>query len=193
MIKRRIILNLDDLTDEQLMLNYRDGTLAAFDVLYARHKGSLFRYFLRNLGQQSEIVNELFQDVWMKIINAKDTYRDDAKFTTYLYTVAHNRLVDYWRGQKIKYESDNVLPDVVDDGMLPDEVIDKSQYIDYLKQQIAKLPNDQRDAFLLKEEATLTLEQIASVTGVERETVKSRFRYAVKKLKQSLLSFDKSI
>ena len=175
------------------MLNYRDGTLAAFDVLYARHKGSLFRYFLRNLGQQSEIVNELFQDVWMKIINAKDTYRDDAKFTTYLYTVAHNRLVDYWRGQKIKYESDNVLPDVVDDGMLPDEVIDKSQYIDYLKQQIAKLPNDQRDAFLLKEEATLTLEQIASVTGVERETVKSRFRYAVKKLKQSLLSFDKSI
>ena len=90
---------MDNLTDEDLMLSYRDGTAAAFDVLYARHKGGLYRYVLRQLNNRKEIANEIFQDVWMKLINARSNYQVTAKFTTWLYRLAHNRLVDYWRSE----------------------------------------------------------------------------------------------
>ena len=169
------------------MVNYRDGDAAAFDVLYARHKGGLYRYLLRQFGQQSDVVNELFQDVWMKLINSRHRYQQTAKFSTYLYHIAHNRLIDYWRSKKP--ETNNSLEELVeaDKKERPENQLLQIQYRSQLKQQIAALPEEQREAFLLKEECLLSLEQIAQVTGVTRETVKSRLRYAMKKLKQSLV------
>jgi RNA polymerase sigma-70 factor, ECF subfamily len=181
--------DLDGLTDEQLMLSYRDGEAAAFDVLYARHKGGLYRYFLRQLSQRPDLVNELFQDVWMKLINARERYQSSAKFTTYLYHIARNRLVDHWRSQKPDVSTEDMqMIELVDENRHPDALVQNQQYAEQLKQQISLLPEEQRNAFLLKEEASLSLQQIAEVTGVNRETVKSRLRYAVKQLKQSLIS-----
>ncbi|MCW9013566.1 MAG: sigma-70 family RNA polymerase sigma factor [Gammaproteobacteria bacterium] len=179
--------SLDGLTDEQLMLSYRNGHAAAFDVLYARHKGGLYRYFLRQLGLQSELANELFQDVWMNLINARDRYQASAKFTTYLYHIAHNRLVDHWRSCKPE-SAEQDCETMIDEAKSPDDHAHHGQQSMQLRQQIQALPEEQRNAFLLKEEAALSLEQIAEVTGVNRETVKSRLRYAVKRLRLSLVS-----
>ncbi len=83
-------------SDEALMLSYAAGRAAAFDTLYARHKGGVYRYLLRHCGNAG-IADELFQDVWMNAIRARDRYAPTAKFTTWLYTLAHHRLVDHWR------------------------------------------------------------------------------------------------
>lgn len=181
-------MTLEDMTDEQLMSSYSSGEAAAFDVLYARHKGSLFRYLLRQLGPGNEQVNELFQDIWLNLVNARQRYQPSARFTTYLYRIAHNRLVDYWRSRQIVSTTGQDPDEVEDAGQQPDDCVLQVQNHQLLKQQIAALPEEQRSAFLLKEEASLSLAQIADITGVNRETVKSRLRYAVQRLRQSLVA-----
>lgn len=179
---------LDELTDEDLMLSYRDGTPAAFEVLYARHKGGLYRYVLRQLNNQQDIANELFQDIWMKLINARLNYQVTAKFTTWLYRLARNRLVDYWRSEKfikhnVEFNEESELLGEDNEHSDPHNELQNHQMQQQLKQAIAQLPEEQRNAILLKEEASLSLAEIAEVTGVSRETVKSRLRYAIKRLR----------
>ncbi|MCW9047123.1 MAG: RNA polymerase sigma factor [Gammaproteobacteria bacterium] len=176
---------LDDLSDEDLMLSYRDGTAAAFDVLYSRHKGGLYRYVLRQLNNRPDIANELFQDVWMKLIKTRTNYQVTARFSTWLYHLAHNRLVDYWRSEKfiknnVSYDETGELSDEYSD---PHKELQNSQLQQQIKKAMADLPEEQRSAILLKEEASLSLAEIAEVTGVNRETVKSRLRYAIKRLR----------
>lgn len=173
--------NLDDLTDEALMMSYQEGNAAAFDVLYTRNKGGLYRYVLRQLNNQPDIANEIFQDIWLKLVNARLRYKPTAKFTTYLYHLAHNRLVDYWRSEKnqqhIEYEDS-----LESESAGPHSELQHQQVQQEIKQAIALLPEEQRSAILLKEEGLLSLAEIAEITGVNRETVKSRLRYAVKRL-----------
>ena len=83
-------------SDEELMLAYRDGDAGAFDTLYRRHKGPVYRYMLRQC-RDAGVADELFQDVWMNLIRARESYTVQAKFTTYIYTMAHNRLIDHYR------------------------------------------------------------------------------------------------
>ena len=78
------------------MLAYRDGEAAAFEALYARWRGPLYRYFLRQCGHAGQ-ADELFQDVFLRVIGAAAGYEASAKFTTWLFRIAHNRLVDHWR------------------------------------------------------------------------------------------------
>ena len=78
------------------MLAYAAGDAAAFDALYARHKGGVYRYLVRHCGNAG-IADELFQDVWMNVIRVRASYEPTAKFTTWLYRIAHNRLIDHWR------------------------------------------------------------------------------------------------
>ena len=85
-----------DHPDETLMEQYRDGNVAAFTTLYQRNKTALYRYFLRQT-QNNSAAEELSQDVWTNIIRARQAYQVDAKFTTFLFQVAHNKLVDYYR------------------------------------------------------------------------------------------------
>src|SRR5260221_9358711 len=83
-------------SDEELMLAYRDGNPGAFDTLYARHKGGLFRYVLRGVKLRA-VAEELYQEIWIRVIEARQRYAPSARFATWLYTIAHNRLVDHRR------------------------------------------------------------------------------------------------
>jgi RNA polymerase sigma-70 factor (ECF subfamily) len=177
----------NSLSDEQLMLSYQAGTAAAFDVLYERHKGGLYRYVLRQLNNHQEIAGELFQDVWMKLINARASYQPTAKFSTWLYRLAHNRLVDYWRSEKnmkqqLEYDDSLSAELQLDSASAPQAELHRTQLKHQLKKAIAALPEEQRSAILLKEDGALSLAEIAEVTGVSRETVKSRLRYGIKRL-----------
>jgi len=180
---------LNDLTDEALMLNYCNGQSAAFDELYARHKGGLYRYIDRQLGSGGEYTNELYQDVWMKVIKSRNRYKVSAKFSTYLYHIAHNRIIDHWRSLKPEIKNEIEVDTIEAEALLPDELLQNQEYIQQLKQQIVLLPENQRQVFMLQQESGLSLEDIANVTGVNRETVKSRLRYAFKRLRYGLASF----
>src|SRR5579871_598011 len=86
--------------DEELMLAYRDGDAGAFDILYGRHRGSLFRFVMRGVRERAP-AEELYQEIWIRVIEARDRYTPQARFSTWLYTIAHNRLVDHWRRKEL--------------------------------------------------------------------------------------------
>ncbi len=184
----------DEVADEQLMELYRDGDAGAFDVLYRRHKGGLYRYLFR-LCKQQHVAEELFQDVWSNIIRSRERYQPSAKFTTFLYQVAHNRLIDHIRrSPDIAWSLDAADDDddcpaqqiAADPGYQPETMVERKRLAENLVEKIEALPALQREAFLLREEAGLSLEEIAHATGVTPETAKSRLRYAVAKLRDGL-------
>src|SRR5262245_39870466 len=174
------------------MLGYRDGDAAAFDVLYARHKGGLYRYLHRQC-RDAGAVEELFQDVWMNLIRSRAGYTVQARFTTYLYRLAHNRLVDHYRKNSQAAVSSfedmegEAAEELADERALPpDAAHDSREQALRLLELLAALPEAQREAFLLQQEGGMSVEEIASTTSVTRETTKSRLRYAMSKLRQGM-------
>ncbi len=172
--------------DSALMLRYRDGDVAAFEVLYKRHNDALYRYLLR-LCRHRDSAEDIFQDVWSKIVKARENYRPTAKFSTFLYRVAHNCFIDHIRRNKRHNQTADVEPDnQPDPGELPEVQTERILARRRLLAALQQLPDEQRDAFLLREEAGLSLDEIASITGTSRETTKSRLRYAVNKLRAAV-------
>ena len=177
-------------TDEALMLAYGGGDAGAFDQLYARHKGPLFRYVLRSVKGRGE-AEELFQDIWMRVVEARERYVRTAKFTTWLYTVAHNRLIDHWRkkGLAIVAPENEDGESAVEEGRPFDEphrIVEARDTLATLESALAGLPVAQREAFLLHHEADMTVAQIAEATGTNEEAAKSRLRYAMDKLRKAV-------
>jgi len=180
--------------DEDLMLAYAAGDAAAFETLYSRHKGGVYRYVLRQCANAG-VAEELFQDVWMNVLRARASYVPTAKFTTWLYRIAYNRLIDHWRtiGQVelvtagADDEGDDPLASVpaAREGE-PDVQALARERSERLRAACAALPAMQREAFLLHQEGGLELAAIAELTGAGLETVKSRIRYAVAKLRLEL-------
>jgi RNA polymerase sigma-70 factor (ECF subfamily) len=181
----------ENVPDEDLMLAYRAGDAAAFDALYARHRGGVFRYLRRQTGNAA-VAEELFQDVWMRLIDARARYAPQAKFSTWLYTIAHNRLMDHFRSGRraalVSYDdADDPPPEPVADTPQPEETVARKQDAARLLAAIDALPAAQREAFVLQQEGDLSVEEIAAATGVNRETAKSRLRYAMAKLRAQLV------
>jgi RNA polymerase sigma-70 factor (ECF subfamily) len=180
---------LDD--DAGLMLRYRDGDIAAFSALYAQYKGPLYRYLLRHV-RNAGAAADLFQEVWSRLVAMRTRYEPRAKFATFLFHIAHNCAVDFFR-RDLNLRS--LAPRDLDSAFLEPEVPEyqrPDKVAEFLEQQsallaaVAALPQEQREAFLLREETGLSVEEIARVTSVPVETAKSRLRYAIRKLKKSL-------
>jgi RNA polymerase sigma-70 factor (ECF subfamily) len=172
--------------DSALMLRYRDGDVNAFETLYRRHKDPVYRYLLR-LSGHNETAEDIFQEVWGKIIKARATYRPTAKFTTFLYRVAHNCFIDHVRRNRRHAGNTQFEPDLHQHpGETLETATERSLARERLEVALADLPEEQRDAFLLHEEGGLSVDQIAAVTDCNRETAKSRLRYAVNKLRAAI-------
>ncbi len=170
--------------DEQLMLAYRDGNAAAFETLYLRHRGRLFRFVLRSVKSRAT-AEELFQEIWMRVIEARERYAPQARFTTWLYTIAHHRMVDHWRRRGLSLvELDEQDPP--GDSPDPARQLEAREALARFAQALEALPVAQREAFLLHEEAGLSIAEIAAATGSNAEAAKSRLRYAVGKLKAAV-------
>jgi len=183
-------------SDEELMLRYGSGDAAAFDLLYARHRGGVFRYLLRQCGSRAA-AEELLQDIWLNLIQARARYQVEAKFSTWLYTLAHNRLIDHFRRHKSAQlvsldgegEEGEPLELPAQSTVQPERMAQAREQAARLLWLVESLPALQREAFLLHEEGGLSLEQIAQVTGAGRETVKSRLRYALDKLREGMKDY----
>jgi RNA polymerase sigma-70 factor (ECF subfamily) len=176
--------------DEQLMLAYRDGDAGAFEQLYKRHKGALYRFVLRSMRDRAT-AEELYQEIWMRAIEARGRYEVQAKFTTWLYTIAHNRLVDHWRKRGLQLvsldEEETVAaePHAAAD-YEPHRILEVKQSLARFSRALEALPPAQREAFLLHEEAGMSVAEIARATGAGEEAAKSRLRYALARLKEAV-------
>jgi RNA polymerase sigma-70 factor (ECF subfamily) len=163
------------------MLAYRDGNAGAFETLYTRHRGRLYRFVLRSVKMRGT-AEELFQEVWIRVIEARGRYTPQAKFTTWLYTIAHNLLTDHWRrkGLTLVELDEDTQAAAPDD---PARSMEARQALSRFAAALEALPPLQRQAFLLHEEGGLSIAEIAVATGSNEEAAKSRLRYAAAKLK----------
>ena len=153
------------------MLAYQHGDARAFETLYKRHRGALYRFVLRSLHQRSA-AEELFQEVWMRVIEARARYAPQARFTPWLYTIAHNLLVDHWRKKGL------VLVELDEDQMAaapdnPARQAEARQTLARFLHALEALPHAQREAFLLHEEGGLSVAEIAAATGTNEEAAKA--------------------
>ena len=175
-------------SDDALMLAWAGGDAAAFAPLYARHRTRLYRYLLRQLREPA-LADELFQDVWQRVIAARGGWRPDAAFATWLYRIARNRLADHWRGHAHRPPAPadgQARAERIPDPDTPERTLSQRQERRQLQRALDALPPEQREVLLLRLEQELSLEQIGEITGVGRETVKSRLRYAMDKLRYEL-------
>ena len=170
--------------DEELMLAYGRGDAGAFETLYKRHRGPVYRFVLRAIKNRSS-AEELFQEVWIRVIEARSRYAPQARFTTWLYTIAHNLLVDHWRKKGLSLVQLDDEPTVAAPDN-PARQAEARQSLARLLQALEALPAAQREAFLLHEEAGLSVAEIAAATGTNEEAAKSRLRYAMAKLKAAV-------
>ncbi len=184
-------MSLPEDDDASLMLAYAAGDAGAFDVLYERHRTGLYRFIRRQAGTDGP-VDEIFQDVWMRVIDGRNRYEPRARFVTWLYTIAHNRVIDHFRAsgraQLTPLEDDAGEPLELPDehARRPDDETLRKELAVRILRALDTLPLEQREAFVLQQEAGLSVEEIAEVTGVTRETAKSRLRYALAKLRREL-------
>jgi len=184
-------------SDESLMLRYAGGDIAAFDALYARHELGVWRYVFRSVRVQA-VADDLLQDVWFAVARSAPTYTVSARFKTWLFTMAHNRLVDYFRTARHHVSIDGDEDGeggglgetlAADSGFGPLRRLESSEQAAALIAAVERLPREQREAFLLQAEAGFSVDEIAAATGVNFETAKSRLRYARNSLRQQLQEF----
>jgi RNA polymerase sigma-70 factor (ECF subfamily) len=183
--------------DEDLMVRYQQGEVRAFEVLLGRHRKAVFNFILRYVGDK-ETAEDLLQETFMRVIKGADAYKRQAKFTTWLYTIARNLCVDQTRRRKhrkhasldapMAAEDDSgTLLDVIPSGeMASDRKSVNKQLYQRLQGAIGALSEEQREVFLMREFLDMPFKQIADVVGVPENTVKSRMRYALEKLRLDL-------
>ncbi len=180
-------------SDEELLRGYAAGQASAFEQLYRRHELRVFRYLVRNLRDHA-LAEEALQETWFAVAREAARYQPTARFTTWLFTIAHHRLIDAVRARRttvaweaIEQETPQAL--AIGDGSSvagPYAAALASEQWDAVLRALAALPEEQRQAFLLQQEADLSVEEIAAICGCSFETAKSRLRYARSKLRELL-------
>ena len=180
--------------DRDLMLAYARGDAAAFDALYARHSVALYR-FLKNSCSSEALAHELYQDIWLRVIKARQNYSQESPFNAWLYRIARNRLTDHYRQQsridahETAQDPDSPMSSVstlVSSPLSPEVVASLGQQREALDHALQQLPATQREALLLRHIVGMSVKEVAEMLDQGAETVKSRLRYGTARLRSLL-------
>ncbi|WNG18417.1 RNA polymerase sigma factor [Cystobacter fuscus] len=188
-----------DLSDERLMLAFRAGDPRAFEVLVRRHRTPVFNFIFRFTGHRAR-AEDVLQETWLKVVRGAPDYETKAKFTTWLYTIARNLCVDSARKESYRQAASLESPTagsegedsrplgeaLPDEGASPERGAYNARVRPLLERALAGLPEEQREVFVLREYSGIPFKDIAEVTGVSENTVKSRMRYALEGLRRRL-------
>ena len=174
------------------MVNFAGGDSRSFEILYTRHKAPLYRYILRQVNRHQATAEEIFQEVWTSVIDSRERYTPSARFTTFLYTLAHNRTMDHFRRQAVRLvDPEDCEPDSLEGNAVdPARQVSAEDCVERMQALVQQLPNDQRQVFVLRQEGQHLMEEIAEIMASSLEATKSRLRYAVNKLRTQLMQED---
>lgn len=184
--------------DVELMRRFKRGDVKAFEVLLKKHKKPVYNFCLRMLGDRTG-AEDAMQEVFLRVVRSAQDWEKQAKFTTWLYTIARNHCVDLLRRASYRQtasldqtlgseEGGQTLQDRVADeaAMPPDRGAESARLRGALDAALRALPEEQREVFVMREHAGMPFKDIAEVVGVPENTVKSRMRYALEHLRKSL-------
>lgn len=182
------------------MLAFRSGNAKAFETLVRRHRGPVFNFILRYVGVRAR-AEDLLQETWLKVVRGAGEYEPRAKFTTWVYTIARNLCVDSARKESYRQTDSLDAPaqagvgvedgrslgeELADAGVSPDRGAHNVRIRPLIEKALMSLPHEQREVFVLREYNGIAFKEIATVTGVPENTVKSRMRYALDGLRRRL-------
>jgi RNA polymerase sigma-70 factor (ECF subfamily) len=188
-------------SDEALVARFQRGERAAFATLVRRHQGALYHFAFRQL-RNGPAAEDVVQETFVRVVQNVADFKNEARFTTWVYTITRNLCIDQLRKRAHrKHPSlDEPRGDEGDGRTLGELVADKksdtersagsSEMKEHIARAVAKLPDDQREVFLMREVANLPFKEIAEITGVPENTVKSRMRYALERLQEALGAYE---
>jgi len=190
-------------TDEMLMVRYQRGDRGAFAELVRRYQGSVYNLAFRQL-HQGPLAEDVTQDVFLRIVQRAAEFKHEARFSTWLFTIARNLCIDQQRRQAHRQHPSLDHPAAGAPGGAPlgehvadprpaaatDRAAARSEVALRIVEAVDHLPDEQREVFLLRELASLPFREIAEITGVGENTVKSRMRYALDRLQEALSDFE---
>lgn len=190
-----------DPPDETLMLRYQQGDRSVFAILVRRHQGPLFNFALRQV-RVPQVAEDVVQEAFVRVVQKAPEFKHEARFTTWVYTITRNLCIDHLRKRALrKHPSlDESRGEEGDGPTLGEQTADPRASVEReatgteLKERIARavdlLPDDQREVFLMREMSNLPFKDIAEITGVPENTVKSRMRYALERLQEALSEYE---
>ncbi len=190
--------NLQDLTDEELALLYVEGNNRAFDLLLSRNEVKLFSYIMFMVRDQ-EVANDIFQETFLKVVSKLQNheYSVNGKFGGWLLRIAHNVMMDMYRGQRYKYvvesKDDNDLSNISGDDLLETNAevnLINIQVLSDVRKMMDQLPTLQREVVYMRYYQQLTFKEIAEATGVSINTSLGRMRYALLNLRRMAKKHD---
>lgn len=170
--------------DDAPMGAFARGNAQAFDELYARYREPLMGYLFRHCGDES-IAGEMFQNVWLRVVAAKSGFARRGRFRSWLFTLAHHPLVDYYRRAENRYRREQ-FDDTADLSPSILRNVQVARELSELEKVLRQLPREQQAVFYLREEGGLSIREIAEVEEISLEAAKSRLRYAYRKLRGGL-------
>jgi RNA polymerase sigma-70 factor (ECF subfamily) len=193
----------EEVTDEVLMMRFQAGDRTAFAALVKKHKTAIYNFVLR-LTRSSSSAEDLVQDVFVKVVQSASDFKHESKFSTWAYTIARNVSIDHLRKMSHRHHPslDQARGDTPDGPTLLDRTADQhptasvervvigAQIGKSIARCVEELPQEQREVFLLREVGNLPFKEIADITGVPENTVKSRMRYALERLQASLSEYE---
>jgi RNA polymerase sigma-70 factor, ECF subfamily len=179
-----------DTSDEELMIQYGRGSVPAFDELYQRYAKKINYYLYKMLSHDKDKADDMTHEVFYRIIKYKDTYSNKIKFSSWIFKIAYNKCIDFYKSNSmfeiIENDPDEFSPHFVHF----DEIIDLNNFSRHLSFELDKLNYEQKTAFLLKYTEDYSISAIAEVLGCPEGTVKSRLYYTLQKLSNKLSIYD---
>jgi RNA polymerase sigma-70 factor (ECF subfamily) len=195
--------DVNDVSDEALMMMFQGGNRAAFAMLVRRHKTAIFNFILRQVRTKST-AEDLTQDVFVRVVQNAATFKHEARFTTWVYSIARNLCIDHLRKMSLRrhpsldqasskdLEGPTLGERIADEH--PSAAADRQSTSHDIGERIVRavedLPQEQREVFLLRQLAKVPFKEIAKMTGVPENTVKSRMRYALERLQEALSEYE---
>lgn len=177
---------MDAAPDDRLMLAYAAGDIAAFETLYQRYRLRLHRFLLR-LVKNPATADELYQECWARVVSARERFRAEERFTSWLFAIAYRIAMDHLRRHQPEPTADGEIIELpTSQEADPAWRLQQAEQIQRLLDLLAELPAEQRAVVMLRAEGELTLEEAAAAAGTGRETIKSRLRYAMARLRKGL-------
>ena len=168
------------------MLAVRDGDVGRLGELFDRYHGKLFDFFCRMLSNRTA-ADDLVQDVFFRILKYRKTYRDESQFTTWMFHIARNARIDYFKKHRMEVHLPEDGFEIPARGQFPSQQFEKEEENAFLRKALARLPEDKRELLVLARYQELKYEQISELLGVDLGTVKVRVHRAVKELREIYL------